>query len=442
MRALIPLICSLLVLGGCTDTTEPRKGGSEILVSWNERSLSIAEAEDGFLTLKGVRTAAMMHLAIHDALNAIEPRYSSYQHASAAPTDPAGDPTAAAAQAAFEVLVTQYPDTREELALELKRWLDEVPAGDAKSTGAAKGRSAASAILDARREDGWNNEADYQWHPMGPGVYAEFQAHSGTPEGFIFGAGWATATPFALDTASHFRAPPPPSIDSDAYTRAFDEVKRVGAFESFERTEDQAHLAMWWKDFAENSSNRWARQLVLEENLDLWPAARMFALLNVSVFDAYVNVFDNKFFYNHWRPYTAIRWAANDGNDDTDPDAEWDNLHRHTYAFPSYPSAHGTACSAAMTVFAGSFGDAYPFTARTELVDRTGPMSGKVEMNPSTRSFKSFSDAAAECGLSRIYLGIHFRYDSVAGNRLGGQIGDYVLEHFLRPVAAAEDTAR
>jgi membrane-associated phospholipid phosphatase len=269
---------------------------------------------------------------------------------------------------------------------------------------------------------------------MAPGVYAELGEHSGTPEGFVFGAGWAAAEPFVLTSPHQLRSPPPPEIGSDAYTEAFREVKEVGSHGSATRTDDQSHLALWWKDFAENSHNRLARELVTDEELDPWRAARLFALLDMAIYDAYVGVFDNKFHYNHWRPYTAIRWAENDGNPDTEADPEWNNLHRHTYAFPSYPSAHGTACAAAMTVLEEAFGDAYAFTMTTPRVDEAGPFSGKIEMAPPTRSFESFDQAALECALSRVYLGIHFRYDSTAGNALGKEIGEWVVGHALRPV--------
>ena len=193
---------------------------------------------------------------------------------------------------------------------------------------------------------------------------------------------------------------------------------------------------MWWKDFVENSHNRLARKLVIKENLNLWESARLFALLNMTVYDAYVNVFDNKFHYNHWRPYTAIRWAAHDQNSDTAPDTAWNNLHKHTYAFPSYPSAHGTASTAAMTVLANTLGtgNKYAFTMTTEEVDKAGPFSGKIKMDPPTRSFDSFSAAGLEASLSRVYLGIHFRYDSEEGHQLGAKIGEYACKEFMKPV--------
>jgi len=420
---------ALLIFAGCTTGSDhARPVSPEVTVAWNERVLRLAVAEDKLLTLKGVRTVAMMHLAMHDALNSIEPRYNSFAFKAEAR---GADPIAAAAQAAYEVAVSQYPAAQVELEAELQRWLVAVADGPARSKAIDIGKAAASAVLERRADDGWNDPAVYKLQPMAPGVYAEFPEHSGTPQGFVFGAGWATVKPFVLRAPDQFRSPPPPAITSAAYTQAHNEVKELGRFASTARTADQTHLALWWKDFAENSHNRLARQLVVQDGTDLWAAARMFALLNMSIMDAYISVFENKFFYNYWRPYTAIRWAANDGNPDTVPDPDWNNTHRHTYPFPSYPSAHGTACAAAMTILADTFGDRHSFTMRTDEVDSAGPMSPKLKMEPPTRSFDSFSAAAMECALSRLYLGIHFRYDSEEGNRLGKEIGGYVAETSL-----------
>lgn len=445
MKTLIILSSLMLVLCSCTRTLDavdspPTAGAAypaDVLVAWNRRVLAIAEKEDKFLTLKGVRTAAMMHIAMHDALNAIDRRYASYAYGADAsnPAEADADPVVAIAQAGYEVAANLYPGEQAQLQLELTRWLDPVADGPRKAGAIALGKLAAAAIIGKRDGDGWDREAEYRWHPMGPGVYAEFGEHSGTPQGFVFGVGWAAATPFMLRAPGQFRAAAPPAIDSDAYTAAFEEVKEVGRHHSATRTPDQTHLAMWWKDFAENSHNRLARQLVADEDTGLWAAARMFALLNMDIFDGYISVFESKFHYNHWRPYTAIRWADNDGNARTRPDPDWNNLHRHTYAFPTYPSAHGTVCAAAMTALADTFGDRHAFTMRTPDVDSAGPMSPRVAMQPATRSFDSFSSAAMECALSRVYLGIHFRYDSVEGNRLGRQIGGYALGNFLVPLA-------
>ena len=412
---------------------EPMAMGGELITEWNKKVFEIAIEEDGLLTLKGVRTAAMLHSAMHDALNAIIPKYSPYCFDSEV-TD--ADPWAAVAQAGYEVAFDQYPDYKKPWSALLTKQLGRVYDKKAMKKGIRLGKKAAAEILNKRGNDHHNREAEYTWHPMAPGVYAEFNEHSGTPEGFIFGAGWAKAKPFMLRSQDQFRSPPPPNINSAQYTKAFNEVKEYGSSESKVRTKDQAHLAMWWKDFVENSHNRLARQLVIKENLDLWETARVFALLNMTIYDAYVNVFDNKFYYNHWRPYTAIRWAANDENPNTEADTEWNNLHKHTYAFPSYPSAHGTASTAAMTVFANTMGTGnnYSFKMTTKEVDKAGPFSGKIKMDPAKRSFTSFSQAGMEAAMSRVYLGIHFRYDSVEGYNLGAKIGEYANQNFLKPL--------
>ena len=407
---------------------------ADVAIAWNDHVLQVAESEDGFLTLKGLRTTAMMHLAMHDALNTINPAFDRYVYDG---VSPGANPVAAVSAAAYEIATSQYPDQSAVFDELRDRW-QSAALSESGAAGAALGRAAAAAVLAARDGDGWDREAEYNWHPMAPGVYAEFHEHSGTPQGFIFGAGWARARGFALTTPDEFRAPPPPDIESYAYVRAFDEVKKVGRFQSMVRTADQTHLALWWKDFAENSHNRLARDLIQKEDLSLSESIRLLALVNMAIFDAYISSFDNKFHYNFWRPYTAIRWADNDGNPDTVKEATWTNLHRHTYAFPSYPSAHGTACAAAMQAFTEVFGDNYSFDMRTSTVDIAGPFSGKIDMQPPIRSFDRFSDAANECGLSRIFLGIHFRFDSIEGVHLGNRVGAKVVETMLKPRADSD----
>jgi membrane-associated phospholipid phosphatase len=428
-------ILSLMSLALCSATfahDESRVNcPSKVLVEWNEQILAVAAAEDGLLTLKGVRTAAMMHLAVHDSINSIRRHYAHYAFRG----DGTGaDPVATAAHAAFEIAVSQYPKQRPRFERLLRPWDASARDEDARRRSAELGLAAAREILAMRDGDGWDREAEYRWHPMGPGVYAEFPEHSATPNGFVFGAGWASVKPFALRRPDQFRVPPPPAISSNAYVIAYDEVRELGRFKSRTRTADQTHQALWWKDFAESSHNRLARALVNDRDTDLWTAARMFALLNISIFDGYIASFDSKFAYNHWRPYTAIRWADRDGNRRTVAEPDWTNTHQHTYAFPSYPSAHGTVCAAGMSVLADTFGARQRFTMVTREVNAAGPFSPLITLRPATRSFESFGDAAMECALSRVYLGIHFRYDSLAGNSLGATVGRYAVERLLESI--------
>lgn len=433
-NTLFAIVLILSFLQGCAPQKKDISVYSgEIVTIWNKKVIDFAIAEDNLFTLKGVRTTSMMHAAMHDALNAIVPKYAIYAYKGDAPD---ANPIVAVAQAAYDVAINQFPDRKDELDQELTYWLSMVEDGNLEKEGIRLGKASAAEILKIRKNDTWNEQSEYTWHPMAPGVYAEFNEHSGTPEGFIFGAGWSKAKTFLLKSSDHFRSPPPPDINSNAYTKAFNEVKEVGASVSIKRTEDQAHFAMWWKEFVEISLNRLASNLVLKEEIDLWTATRSFALLNMTMYDAYVCVFDNKFFYNHWRPYTAIHWAANDGNPNTEPDTTWNTLHNHTYPFPSYPSAHGSGSGSGMTVLAKTlgFGDDYSFTMVVPEVDSSGPMSDKIKMDPPERSFNSFSEAGLEGAMSRLYLGIHFRYDSEEGNRLGVKIGEYACQNFLKPL--------
>jgi membrane-associated phospholipid phosphatase len=434
MKLGLKMASATLLVCSCAERRAPTlhpardETNGALIVAYNRRVLAIANAEDHLLSLKGARTLSMMHLAVHDALNAIVPRYATYLELESAP---GADPIAAAARAAHDVAVGQYPNAAAELARELDTWLLPLAEGPAKDSGQALGRAAAVALSKAREHDAWNAEGDYQLEPPGPGVYADFPAHSGTPPGFVFGSGWGRAKPFLLQGPRQFPLPPPPPLDSSAYAEAFEEVKTLGRFDSAMRSAEQTHIALWWKDFAENSMNRLAAEQVTDK-ADLWESARLFALINASIFDGYVHAFAGKFSFNHWRPYTAIRQAENDGNPSTAPEAEWDNTHRHTYPFPSYPSAHATVCAAPLGILSSTFGEARSFSLITQ-VPEAGPLSPLEDMTPPERSFESFSAAARECALSRVYLGIHFRYDSEAGNALGTQIGQYAVDHFLQP---------
>ncbi len=403
----------LVLLGACAapQTSAPPSAPTR---DFNALLLQVADAEDGFLTLKGVRTAAIMHVAMLDAwrgASGLPARVACTRSANTA------DPLVAAEAAAVAVASTYYPTAASQFAA--------LPKNHTDTDSAQLGRRCAKAIMMERSGDNWNRDVAYAWQPEAPGVYADFHAHSGTPAGFVFGRGWAEVTPFVLRTIP--RVAPPPPVDSPAYAAAWDEVRRLGARVSVARGKDQTHLALWWKDFAERSFNRLARQLAATENLEPEAEMVLFARLNVALFDSYIAAFNNKYHYNHWRPYTAIRAAATDGNPATEVDPDWDNLHSHTYAFPSYPSAHGTVCAAAATALAATFGDDYAFRMRTAVVDSAGPMSEPLAMHPSYRDFASPLAAAHECGLSRIYLGIHFRYDSEVGVELGQRVGSQVV---------------
>jgi hypothetical protein len=265
-----------------------------LVVAWNEAAYDLAFAEDQFLTFKGVRALAMMHIAVHDALNAVVPRFRQYAHHRPRRS---ADPIAAAAQAAHDVLVSQYPADRQRLDDELAAWLDQVPDGPGEASGVSLGADAASAILSLREGDGFDFPGTYTFE-SGPGVYQT------TPpwDGFVLQPGFRFASPFGLRASDQFMPPPPPRLTSSAYAKAYNEVKDYGRVDSQLRTPEQTSYAIWWMEFTEGSINRLARVLVTERGTGLWPAARLFALLNISMFDTYVATWGSKYTTNHWRP--------------------------------------------------------------------------------------------------------------------------------------------
>jgi PAP2 superfamily len=383
-----------------------------LVVVWNRTVNEIAFAEDQFFTFKGIRAHAMMHIAMHDALNAVLPLYRQFAYRG---NDFFADPIAAATQAAHDVVLSQYPGQQARLGAELADWLSGIPDGPVKARGITLGRQSAAAILALRMNDGWDFQGTYTFSSE-PGAYQT------TPpwNGFVFQPGFRFARPFGLRAPDQFRPLPPPELDSRQYAEAYNEVKDFGRNNSAVRTLDQTRYAIWWMEFTDGSVNRLARQLVPERGAHLWRAARMFAALNMSMFDTYIAVFDSKYEYNHWRPYTAIRQAASDGNRATEADSSWEPL-RTTPPHPDYVSAHSAACGASFEVLKREFGDHVSFTMETTTAPPEMP----------TRSFRSFSAAAAECADSRVRLGWHFRYATSRGLALGRAVAGWLAENHL-----------
>lgn len=395
------------------DGMEPRRARAEVIVAWNELAHDIAVAEDQFLTFKGQRALAMMHLAMHDALNSIVPVYRRYAYRGPRIV---ADPVAAAAQAAYDVLIAQYPDQRVKLSAALDTWLATVPESALRARGVELGRATAAAILSVRHNDGFNVPGTYDFR-NGPGEYQT------TPpwNGFVAQPGFRFAKPFVLEAPSELRPAAPPALSSTLYASAYREVKDYGAVNSTVRSEDQTAYAVWWMEFAEGSVNRLARKLAVERHLHQWVAARLFAHIGMALFDTYVAVWDSKYEYNHWRPYTAIRAAETDANPQTMPDATWEPL-RQTPPFPEYISAHAAACAASFGILERAFGGDVPFTMQTTTAPPGMP----------TRTFDSFHAAVAECADSRVRLGFHFRYSTDAGRTLGRQVARHTVMRTLQ----------
>jgi hypothetical protein len=422
------LLLALLVLGS------PGLARADAVIDWNVTAASAGFAagldnEFGCVDpLHESRIFAVMHVAIHDALNAIHRRSQPYAFDGQAPEGTS--PEAAVAAAARDVLVALFPQLPGELGLTPEAAVDlveaayaaalvAIPDGAAKDQGILIGQAAAAAILDLRDGDGANTPPflDFTYVP-GPNP-GDFQFIPGLP--FAAFPNWGKVTPFVLTSSSQYRPKAPYAVSSKKYAADFNEVKSLGAVDSTTRTADQTEIALFWVEGSPQGWNRIARTVSVQHGLDLWQNARLFGLLNLASADAYIADFENKYFYEFWRPITAIHAADTDGNPDTVADLTWDSL-VGTPPAPDYPSGHSGQGGAMAEVLARFFGDKVSFS--TTATTQPGV----------TRSFTSFSQAALENADSRIYVGFHFRHATREGLKLGGNVGKVAFNHYLRPV--------
>jgi len=399
---------------GLTPHATGRGGG--VVVDWSRIAFEAAVTDDGFVSFLGTRHQVMMHIAMHDALNAIDPRFDQYAYFGRSKR---ANPIAAAAKAAHDVLAAVYPAQQAALDAELAKWLAMVPDGRGKAKALRLGAKAAAAIVELRQNDGTDVDLFSPNYTPGtqPGDY-QFVP----PYDFAFAEDLRFAKPFGLESPEQFRVPAPPALTSRAYARDYNEVKSVGAIDSTTRTTDQSNYANWWYEASDIGWPRIARVTTTSEELGLWRAARLFALLDMSLYDSYVAGWDSKYHWDFWRPYTAIRAGDTDGNPRTVRDAGWQN-YLETPPVQDYPSTHSALGAGAAEVLKRCFStDQVPFSMESLTALPANPV----------RSFKTFTQAANENADSRVRAGIHFRFATEQGKALGRKVGSYIVLHHLR----------
>jgi len=408
------------------------------VVHWNETAMK-AIAANGQNPVVSTRTLAMVQVAVHDALNAIDRRYDAYYFEG--PGDAAASPDAAIAAAAHTVLVgtvgsygtpaqkgATFALVEQAYAVAIARVTDP----PARNKGVAIGRAAGAAILALRKDDGAFRDPPYtpgtgpgKWRPHPNPVPANPPiANADLARGYLPSAnpGWGSVTPFTLLSASQFWLPGPPALTSETYARDYNEVKNAGGKVSTIRTDDQTQIARFWFE-GPGAWNTIARTVATTRRLDATDSARVLALMNIAMADAYIAGFKIRYVYDLWRPVTAIREGDNDGNDGTTGDPTWDS-HQNTPAVSDYPSTQSTFSAAAAVALARALGsDEVNFTFT----------SGKP-FEGITRSFTSFSQAARESADSRVYAGIHFRSACEDGLALGRKVGQRAATLYLQPI--------
>lgn len=389
---------------------------AEAVLYWNEIAYEAFGGTKYQHSLMASRINAMVHLAIHDAVNGIEEKYNRYAFTG---KDKKADPVAAVASAAYTVLLNEIPAQKTFLDSALNNSLNKVKEGDAKARGLALGEEAARAVVAKRSDDGAAKDPMGKIEPsQKPGVYQAVP-----PFDIVFAPHWEQVKPFSLQSKSQFRVASHPALNSETYTKAFAEVKEFGKKVSATRSKDQTAFAKFWYEFSEAGWNRVARKAVQLKKLNMLEAARLFALVDMALADAYIAGWDSKFHYNFWRPYTAIQMADKDGNPLTQPEAAWEPC-EVTPPVQDYPSTHSALGNAAATVLAKLLGDHTAFTMTSPTAFPEG----------TTRSFRSFSQAAKENAESRVMAGIHFRFSCDAGLDLGAKVGEWTVENSLKPL--------
>jgi len=389
------------------------------VVQWNRTLLVIVRTPGAQpATVHTTRSFAIMHAAIYDAVNVIDSTHKPYlAELSGVPRSASQD--AAAAAAAHEVLLALYPAFQTALDAVLQQSLAQIPDGKDKVQGVAIGQTVADRILALRSNDGSNAIPAPFVFGNAPGDYQSTPPNFPKQPQFTH---WSRVTPFALERASQFRLGPPPELTSDTYTDAFNEVKSLGIVKSTTASADQALTGHFWNGAIQNYWNEVAQTASVAHNLTTAQNARLFALLNLTLADAVIAFYDTKYTYNFWRPVTAIRAADTDNNPDTAADPNWLPQVGNTTPDPSYPGAHAVISAAAARVLTSFFKtDHFNFNVTSEVLPGV------------QRSFSRISDAAEEATLSRIFAGVHFRFDLTTGQRLGREVADFVVDNLLTP---------
>lgn len=382
---------------------------ADVITDWNATTFQVG----GPLI---PRTLAMVHVAAHDAVNSIEPRYHPYafKHEVTEPTLPA----AAVVGAAYGVLIRRFPGAQAILDQAKADSLANLPAGPPTDAGLALGDLIASEVLALRAADNMLLPNPPYTPGSGPGAYQLTPPNFAAP----VNTGAPSWVPFALDHPAQFRPNGPPGLHSYRYARNVEEVRILGAVDSTVRTEEQSLIANWHVEQGQLSINRIARTETIARALPLHRSARLFALLNLAFIDATLSVFEAKYHYDSWRPVTAIREAGADGNPWTEPDPDWMPF-LLTPPHPEYPAAHAVVGGAGLQVLEAVFGKHYRFSATSASVPGV------------TRSFESFDAFLEDAKAARIYGGMHFREAVEEGGRQGRRVGRWVVSHFLRPCA-------
>ncbi|WP_390622149.1 dockerin type I domain-containing protein [Roseiconus lacunae] len=434
-----------------SETDDVSDEETDVVLEWNDVFGEIlADSTENQNPGYASRSQAILNLAIYDTVAIATAGASAetfYDYAIDFTGAESLDTDVAAAQAAYTVLSSLYPDQQASLDMALQSNLSGAAENGNVSDSVALGTAVANEILALRAEDGFDAAAEYTYTDE----VGYFQPDPLTPDVPVWGPAWGEVDTFAIDDSGDFLPEPTPGLDSEQYAQSYNEVLELGAADSDVRTPEQTEIGIFWAYDRVGLGtpialfNDILQTVAIEQDNTLEENAALFAQASVAMADAGVVAWDTKFTEQFWRPVTAIQAGDADGNELTEGDADWvalgapdggDDEIGFTPQFPTYISGHatfGAALFGTLQEFYGTDEIAFEVTSQELeilLADPELQEAYGLDLDDATRSFSSFSEAMQENGRSRIYLGIHFDFDDTVGQEVGQAIAASVASEF------------
>lgn len=395
----------------------PTEAKADVVTDWSEIANTVIVTNAKRAPAAAIVDMAYVHAAIYDSVNAIDRRYTTYAVTPAAIPSPNTSKKAAAATAAYKILVALFPEQESFLTSTYTTYLQSIPESNMKTEGVALGNEIAAKLMLSRANDGREAAVPFtpsagagNWQPTPP----TFAPTPLTP--------WvAKMRPFLLANPSQFRAEGPPALGSAQWATDYNETRALGALNSTVRTPEQTEIGLFYTEHAAEQYNRVFRQFAIRQNLDVADNARLFAMIYLAGADSLIAAWDSKFYFHFWRPVTAIRAGETDGNDSTVQDATWTPLDP-TPPHPEYPAAHGSLTAAFAEALRGFYG--------TKKVKIT--LSSNI--TNTTRTFNNTDDLIREIIDARVFGGMHYRTSGKHGTLIGKKVVKWMNQFYFRPI--------